>query len=119
MAAIAVKVGVHPDGRAVRDVIKAARESLARHAERYVEMHVMGAQIAAEQGDTKPAQWALEMISEGDMRVVDSPKTNVSVQPSLRIGIAVGGVQMNKPVESVALMVSELRTLDGEEIDTP
>ena len=93
--AIAKKVGVSTDARPVRAAIKKAREVLAGAAERYVELHMLATEVAALKGDASPAQWALERIAEGGARVVDAPKTG-QAGPGLRIGIAVGGVPMQR-----------------------
>lgn len=104
---IAKKVGVGTDGRAVRKVIESAREALARRAEDYVELHYMAALNAAAEGDAKPAQWALERITEAGARIVDSPKVTPTA-PSLQIGIAIGGVPQPKQ------LTTTLPVLTGE-----
>lgn len=95
---IAIKVGVSADARPVREVIRAARRTLALNAEAYAAAHMEAVTAAIADGDpkalavaVKASQWALERIADGADRVVDSAK-QAPTQPSLQIGIAIGGV---------------------------
>lgn len=101
---IAVVVEQSPE--AIKRVIKAARQKLQMAAETYVDMHLAAAGIAATAGDAKPAQWALERIQEGEQRVVEREKAGPG-QPSIQIGIAVGGIpqprQLTTPITPAQL----------------
>lgn len=88
---IARRVGVSTDGKTVRQVIGIAREAFARRAQDYVDLHFEAAEVAAKKGDAGPAQWALERIAEAGQHVVDTAK-QAPQQPTLQIGIAIGGV---------------------------
>ncbi len=110
-AEIAKSLGRAPDFKPVRAVIKAARAAFALRAEDYVALHYQAAMIAAEQGDAKPAQWALERLAEQGDRVVDAPQQGSSTAPSLQIGIALGGLLKAGP-EPVALPPIEVTAID-------
>ena len=68
---IAIQTGAGSDGRAEREVIKTARTALQLRAGFYERAHALATAIAAAEGDAKPAQWALEHISEAGERVVE------------------------------------------------
>jgi hypothetical protein len=69
---------------ALRKAIRDARERLTSNAGLYVELHAKAATKAATRGDARPAQWALEHLSEGNERVVEpapqAAAVNVGVQ---------------------------------------
>lgn len=100
---MAIKLGMGADGRTVRQVIKAARKAFAERVEDYVEIHHKAAIKAYENGDPKSlavaiaaAEFALQRIAEDGDRVVDK-ESNAPTQPSLKIGIAIGGVPGGLP----------------------
>lgn len=100
----AVKFGVDATGISVKAAIKSARASLAAAAEEYVALHLQAARAAAEDGDARPAQWALENIHAEGERIIDPPKTAPTQQPvGVRIGITMGGIpqQAGQTVEAV------------------
>lgn len=104
---------VHRDTTAIKAVIKSARQSMQSRAEDYVEAHWNATKVAADLGDAKPAQWALERISEGEQRVVEKEKAGTS-SPSISIGIALGGVPQPKaPIEVKAIEVKEIPASTG------
>jgi hypothetical protein len=114
---IARRAGVSADGKTVRKVIETAREAFARRAEDYVELHFRAAQEAAQNGDAGPAQWAIERIVEGGVRVVDNMKA-APTMPSLQIGIAVGGVPQPKQAVQVFEVPTAVDALPPG-VDTP
>lgn len=113
-AQVAIATGTSTDGRKVREVIRTARELMQRNVQRYVELHLSAAEVAAAEGDAGPAQWALERIAEGNDRVVDPPKGGGLQTPSLRIGIAVAGVPAARAVESAPVTAAELPPLEAD-----
>lgn len=93
MNATAIAREVEADPRTVRDIIKAARKSLADRAEFYVEAHAVATVQAAIAGNAKPAQWALEHIAEEDARIIDPPKVEERQAPAtFNIGFKMGGI---------------------------
>ena len=73
-----------------------------------MDAHWKAAQVAAEMGDAKPAQWALERISEGEQRIVEKEKAGASA-PMVNIGIALGGVpQPRGAIDVTPIQISEL-----------
>lgn len=99
-AAIARKLECDP--RAVRSVIKSARNALASRAELYVELHVHAATVAAMAGDAKPAQWAIERIAEEGERIIDPPDdAKPSTVPTFTLGFVVGGMPAPRPVAAL------------------
>lgn len=81
-----------------REVVK-ARERLQAGAGTYVDLHMKAARNAAQMGDAKPAQWALEHIVAVDEkgkkeRIVEPAKSedNGPRMPVVNIGIALGGI---------------------------
>lgn len=82
---------VQRDTKAIKDIIKTARQNFQNKAAQYVEAHWEATQVASAMGDAKPAQWALEHLAEGEQRVVEREKAGSS-SPSIQIGIALGGV---------------------------
>lgn len=92
---IAIEAGVGTDATVVKQVIKAARRSLVDRAEFYVEAHAIATLQAALDGDAKPAQWALERITEQGERIVDAPEAEKQqVAPTFNIGFQLGGVPL-------------------------
>lgn len=90
---IARATGTSTSGRAVREVIKSARTALQARAEFYVEAHAMATIAAAAEGNSKPAEWALTHIAEGEDRVVDPEKKETTqVAPTFNLGFVLGGV---------------------------
>lgn len=127
---IAAMAGVSTTGRTVREVIKSAREALAQNAQRYVQVHADVVETALANGDAKSlavaasaSQWAMERIAEGPDRVVDSPKqAGTLTQPSIQIGIALGGVRQSElpalPAVTELPDAIDIAPLP-EDIDTP
>jgi hypothetical protein len=90
---IATAAGVSAEAGPVKAVIKAARRSLAERAEFYVEAHAIATMQAALDGDAKPAQWALERITEQGERIVDPAESEKpAAPPTFNIGFSLGGV---------------------------
>lgn len=115
---IAQKVGVSTSGKTVRKVIKAARESLARQAERYVEAHGELVEACLANGDAKSlgvaakaTEWALERIADGETRIIDKPSTAPN-QPSLQIGIAIGGIPQQTAVSEAPEDIEDAEVLE-------
>jgi hypothetical protein len=70
---------------ALRKAIRDARERLTSNAGLYVELHAKAATKAATRGDARPAQWALEHLSEGSERIVQpAPQA-----PAVQVGVSV------------------------------
>lgn len=117
-AQIAVLTGTSTTGRAVREIIKEARATLQRRAVFYLDLHAQAATVAAEQGDAKPAQWALERIAEEGDRVVDEPKSApAAAPPQFNLGFVIGGI----PMPSRQLTAGDLPVLDAsaQPVDMP
>lgn len=94
---------------AIKNHVSKAKEQLQRNATRYVDIHLEAAETALQNGDTdtarKAAEFALKHITasddEGTVSIIDAPQAAAApTGPSIRIGIALGG--MRKP-EALAL----------------
>lgn len=111
------------DTTTIKALIKSARQSMQSRAEDYVDAHWAATTVAAALGDAKPAQWALERISEGEQRVVEKEKAG-STSPNITIGIALGGVPQPKAaIDVTPISIAELTEGAGvpvlPERDTP
>lgn len=83
-----------------------ARKILERNLADYATMHYEGARVAAEKGDTRPAEWALTHAKvEGQAAVEPPTKLSGDTGTRVLIGIRVGSM----PTES----------LDAEIISVP
>lgn len=107
-AEIAIAAGVSTDGKAVREVIRGAREKFLRHIDAYVDQHAAVVRACMENGDSKSlavaaaaTQWAIENANDGKTRVLEPAKASVGVGPRLSIGIAVGGVPARASIDEV------------------
>src|SRR5439155_1238146 len=90
---IAANAECGQDGRKVREVVAAAKETLQRRVGEYVEIHIVAAKVAAMKGDADPAQWALENIAVEGERVVDPPQKNLPpAAPTFNLGFVIGGM---------------------------
>lgn len=90
-AEIGAAAGRGVESKAAREIVLAARERLARGAERFVEALEVAAATAAAEGDAKPAIWALEHIAVDDARVVDAEKA-APAAPTAHFNILLGGI---------------------------
>lgn len=69
------------------------RERIERNADKYASMHLSGARIAAAEGDTRPAEWALERAGI----VKPPPKESADVGGIVvNVGIALPGLGLDK-----------------------
>lgn len=119
---VAASCGFSTDGRAVREVIKAARATLASRAQAYVDLHLEAAANAARKGKSAPIEWALERITEGGERIVDPPKGAAISQGAVSIGIMVGGIPQRRAdiaVTSAPLTADDLPDLAIDAADMP
>lgn len=100
---IAIQTGAGSDGRSVREVIRSAKSALQSRAEFYVKAHALATIRAAAEGDAKPAQWALEHISEGADRVVEPEAVAPpAAPPTFQVGFILGGIpQPAIPVQAI------------------
>lgn len=90
---IAANAACGQDGRKVREVMSAARETMQRRVGEYVEIHMVAAKVAAMKGDAEPAQWALENIAVEGERVVNPPVKNLPPPaPTFNLGFNIGGM---------------------------
>ena len=96
----ATAVALRRSPETIRSTIAAAREKLQANALRYVDLHNDALMQAMMCNDTdvarKGAQWAIENISSRDAdgkveRIVEKTEAS-STLPSIRIGIALGGL---------------------------
>lgn len=101
---IAANAETGQDGRKVREVMGAARETMQRRVGEYVEIHLVAAKVAAMKGDAEPAQWALEnIVTEGE-RVVAPPQRNLPPPPpTFNLGFVIGGM----PQQAVPAKLTE------------
>ena len=112
------------DTTTIKAVIKAARQDMQSRVGDYVEAHWNATKVAADMGDAKPAQWALERISEGEQRVVEKEKAGAT-SPNITIGIALGGIPQPKAAIDITPITSQQLTEavtvpdDSPEYDTP
>ena len=99
---------VSRDTATIKALIKSARQDLQSRAGDYVAAHWNATKVAADLGDAKPAQWALERISEGEQRVVEKEKAG-STSPNITIGIKLGGIpQPQAAIDVTPIIIEEL-----------
>ncbi len=89
----------------VQAEIRKARDQFNMQAANYVELHMESARGALANKDfgtaAKSAQWALENIGEGEVRVIDRPEKDAgSKGTNIMIGIKLGGVPEMKALTS-------------------
>ena len=95
----ALGIALRRSPEAITNAIRAASEEMAADAPTYVKLLLKSAKKAAQRGDSRPIEWALENISAKDekgkaVRVVDPPKTadNGPRMPVVNIMIPMGGI---------------------------
>jgi hypothetical protein len=89
----AARLGAGQDGRRVKELLKTAREVIRERIGEYVDIHLVGAKVAALKGDTRPAEWALENLDVDGERVVTAPNKNPpQVAPTFNLGFMIGGI---------------------------
>lgn len=74
--------------------IAVAKTYLQYHAPIYAQLHLEGAETAAQKGDTRPAEWALEHLkSPAGTAVVEAP-TKVAADTGVKVfvGVKIGGM---------------------------
>lgn len=113
----AIAFGLDASGNSVKVAVKTARRMFVDKVGFYLQAHEHATRRAAEQGDAKPAQWALERMAEGGERVFDAPDAGQAMKPAaVRIGIRIGGIpdMASQPVEATAVTAVELPALQAD-----
>ncbi len=83
-----------------------AREKLQAAAPMAAEHAIKASAIAAMRGDAGPAQWILEHVSEGEVRVVDPPRqVQASQGVTVNIGLGLGLVPSSIDVRTLPASV--------------
>lgn len=94
----------------VRQTIREARKTMQERVDEYVDLHLLATKNAADKGDARPAEWALERIEEDGERVVSPPAAQApTAMPTLAIGIALGGIP-----QTVQALPPAQKALEGE-----
>lgn len=89
----AARLGAGQDGRRTKELLQTAREVIRERIGEYVDIHLVGAKVAALKGDTRPAEWALENLDVDGERVVTAPNKNPpQVAPTFNLGFVIGGI---------------------------
>lgn len=110
---------LHKSVEYVRGLARAADAILKHHLPRYAELHLQAAEVAAKDGDARPAQWALENIKPGpgEKAVIDAPKLGPGGRDSgpggvqVFVGIALGQV----PASASTAQVVDVKATPVEE----
>ena len=72
---------------------KQAKAILRENIPEYAELHLSAAKVAAEKGDSRPMEWALQHVKGKDAPIVEPPaKEPVSSGVRVFVGINMGGV---------------------------
>lgn len=99
---IARELGTTPSS--VAQMVRRAKEKLQQSAELYVDQHqaaIVKALAIGEVGEARKGAWeAIQAITARDddgteVRIVESP-TTAATMPTIKIGIALGGLPMNQ-----------------------
>jgi len=86
-------VRLHQDVARVDQLAKEAKAILKENLPRYAELHLTAAEVAAADGDARPAEWALQANMGGEP-VAKSPKASEGAGGGVKIyiGVKVGGI---------------------------
>ncbi len=88
---------------------RAANAILRENMPEYAELHMEAARNAAAEGDSKPAEWALQHVKMTGKPVVDPPqKADTGAGVKIFLGIKVGGIP-EQAIQAIAI--------EGEKID--
>jgi hypothetical protein len=90
-------IALHQQAEHVTNLAKEAKAIVRQNLPRYAELHLTAAEIAASDGDARPAQWALESIPAGKEGPVATPPAKTTGAPGeggfkVIIGINMGGM---------------------------
>lgn len=95
----ALAIALRRTPQSMRESVEAARQRIVDRLPLYADLHLQAAINAAAEGNSKPAEWALERATTKDdkdkvMRVVEPLKqeTTQSMLPVINIGIQMGGI---------------------------
>lgn len=84
---------LHENAKHVEEVFLEAKAILRENVPRYAELHLEAAEVAAEKGDSRPMEWALQHVKGKDAPIVEPPaKEPVSSGVRVFVGINMGGV---------------------------
>ena len=89
-------VDLHKDAEYVKHLAKQAEAIVQSHLPDYAELHFEGAQVAALEGNTKPAEWALTHIKPGkdEKPIIEPQAKEQGPDSSVRVfvGVKVAGL---------------------------
>lgn len=87
-------IELHQEVQRVVELGKAAKAILRENLPRYAELHLTAAEVAAANGDARPAEWALQSVKgEKGERVVEPPKSDGGGGGvKILIGVNMGGL---------------------------
>jgi hypothetical protein len=72
---------------------RTARAILQERLPEYADLHWKAAQAAAEKGDARPAEWALQSVKAGKASVVEPPpKVPAEAGVKVFVGVNIGGI---------------------------
>lgn len=94
-------VSLHGDKAYTKKLRKRSSAYMAEHLPEYAQLHLRATKIAADKGDARPAEWALQHVRiEGEAPVVEPP-AKVAQESGIKIliGVNLGGLG---PVEVVS-----------------
>jgi hypothetical protein len=88
-------ITLHQEVERVVELGRIAKATLRENLPRYAELHLTAAEVAAANGDARPAEWALQAVKgEKGERVVDPPKAENTGGGGIKIliGVNMGGL---------------------------
>src|SRR5690606_23537733 len=103
--------------------VKALKAKLALNLPAYADLHLKAAAVAAREGDAKPAQWALEHITDPEGGRVAQPAAKAVAEKSggsggvkVFIGVKVGGLP-RQAIEATVVSAEDVPVLEDTEED--
>jgi hypothetical protein len=92
----------------MEDFSQVARHLMEINLPMYATLHMKAAEVAAEEGDARPSQWALERLKPGGKQTVEPEQKAPSTSPNLGVQVVIGVPLGNAPREAVSATVVEL-----------
>lgn len=87
---------MHKNAEHIASLYDETKAIMRDNAPKYAELHYQAAAAAAEKGDSRPAEWALQNVKMKDAPVIDPPaKEPVTSGVRVFVGINMGGVPMD------------------------
>jgi hypothetical protein len=93
-------------------LVDSARDIVHGNIEEYARIHLAGAKVAAEKGDTRPAEWAMERTKVVDPKVQATESKGLTVQ----IGVLLPNLGTAATLSSVAGDTAQV--IDSEDVSS-